>query len=65
MFIAINIWTNRNNIKNIFKNWITKVLHNYNRLSTNNVEEPTDMNQIDNIVDDKIRRNITCTIVDM
>ena len=63
VFIAINIWINRNNIKNSFKNWITKLLHNYNRVPTDNVEEPTDMNQIDNIVDDKMRRNIT--IVDM
>ena len=63
LFIAIKIWINGNNIENTFEGWIVKFIHKYKRVPIDDVEEPTDMNQISLIVDDNMRRN--ATVVDM
>ena len=63
LIIAIKIWINRDNIKNTFETWIIKFLHKYKRVPIDDVEEPTDMNQIGTIVHDSTR--INTTVVDV
>jgi len=58
-FIVIKLWINRNKIKNTLKYWVEKFSHRYNRIPTEDVEEPIN-NEIDDVgvvIDDNMRKN--------
>jgi len=58
-FIVIKLWINRNKIKNTLKYWVEKFSHIYNKIPTEDIEEPIN-NETDEfgfVIDDDMRRN--------